>query len=230
MPLVQCPECQKEVSSLALSCPKCAFPYPGKKERLNGTATETLLPCQDCGNLISKSALACPHCGAPSVQNQEMTKEEPVPDPPPTILSPSPTPLVATEPEEQTWLCPNCGVPYTRRLKGSKPEVEEFEGLALKASPPPPTSRRLNSLEEELRQDIPDSLGSVVTRKERKRSPLWEEAKAMYEEEHQFPRPRPKKGVYLLVLVAVILLSVASLVFWRLEGLNPLEALVYWQM
>ncbi|MCA9471755.1 MAG: hypothetical protein MRJ96_04425 [Nitrospirales bacterium] len=228
MPLVQCPECQKEVSSLALSCPKCAFPYPGKKERLNGTATEKLLPCQDCGSLISKSAQSCPHCGAPIAQSVEQAKTERPPEPP-TILSPSPTPLASSEPEEQTWLCPNCGVPYTRRLKGSKSEVEELNGLALQSAPPM-ASRRTNALEDELRQEVQNSLSIVVPRRERKRSPLWEEAKAMYEEEHLSSRPRPKKGVYLLVLVAVLLLSIVSLVFWGLEGLNPLEALVYWQM
>ena len=32
MALINCPECETEVSSLAEKCPKCSYPIKGKKE------------------------------------------------------------------------------------------------------------------------------------------------------------------------------------------------------
>ena len=221
MPLVQCPECQKEVSSEALSCPQCAFPYPGKKDRVNGNASGTLLACQDCGNPISKHAHACPHCGAPLAANRDKV-ENPV----------SPAAEMETEfpeAEEQTWLCPNCGVPYTRRIKSTKAGIEELGSVFPKT--PSILPPRLNDPDEELKiPDVRPTVDMMVPRKERKRSPLWEEAKSLYEEEHQFPRPQKKWGLKFFLVFAVLVLFLIGIAFWRLDGLNPLEALVYWQM
>ncbi|WP_447970191.1 hypothetical protein [Nitrospira sp. M1] len=220
MPLVQCPECQKEVSSEALSCPQCAFPYPGKKDRLNGKSNETLLACQDCGNPISKFAYACPHCGAPTANHQ-------VKDGSP-VASES-VPEVSVAAEEQTWLCPNCGVPYTRRIKGAKGGREGSDSPMAKL---PSTNARQQDFQDEELQGLDgrSAVDAMILRKERKRSPLWEEAKAMYEEESQYPRPRKKWSLTFLVILAVLLVCVVSFAFLGLKGLNPLEALVYLQM
>ncbi|GJL65711.1 MAG: hypothetical protein NPIRA05_06820 [Nitrospirales bacterium] len=220
MPLVQCPECQKEVSSEARSCPQCAFPYPGKKDRLNGKSSETLLACQDCGSPISKFAHACPHCGAPTANHQ--TKAES-----PEAVEPEADVSVAGE---QTWLCPNCGVPYTRRTKERRGGLDGAGSSAVGKIPL--INLQEQNFQEEEFQALDGRLAAdkMVLRKERKRSPLWEEAKAMYEEESQFSRPRKKWNVTLLVILAVLLVFVVSFAFFGLKGLNPLEALVYWQM
>ncbi|GJL50677.1 MAG: hypothetical protein NPIRA01_19040 [Nitrospirales bacterium] len=134
--------------------------------------------------------------------------------------------------EEQTWLCPNCGVPYTRRIKerrgGGGLEVTSSSAVGKISSM---NVREQNFQEEEL-QSLDGRLAAdkMVLRKERKRSPLWEEAKAMYEEETQYSRPRKNWSVTLLVVLAVLLVFVVSFAFFGLKGLNPLEALVYWQM
>ncbi|GJL54308.1 MAG: hypothetical protein NPIRA02_14400 [Nitrospirales bacterium] len=218
MPLVQCPECQKDVSSEALSCPQCAFPYPGRKDRLNGKSSETLLACKDCGNPISKFAHACPHCGAPTANPQAKGEgsgsSESVAD-------------VSSVGEEQTWLCPNCGVPYTRRIKGTKGGAADSSIAKIPSANP-----RLEDFQVEELQGLDgrSTVDTMILRKERKRSPLWEEAKAMYEDESQYSRPRKKWSVTVLVILAVLLVFVVSFAFFGLKGLNPLEALVYWQM
>ena len=213
MPLVQCPECQREVSSEALSCPQCAFPYPGKKERLNGKASESLLTCQDCGNFISKQAQSCPHCGAPSL------KQEDVPD----------SVLESSDQVEQTWLCPNCGVPYTRRGKGGRTnspvsEVSQNKSLPMASARGGPPQVEAMNLDGRL------PVNALSPRRERRPSPLWEETKAFYEDEPQFPRPQKKWGLFFLIFFTLLFISLASFAIWQVKGLNPLEALVYWQM
>jgi len=134
--------------------------------------------------------------------------------------------------EEQTWLCPNCGVPYTRRIK----ERRGGGGLEVTSSSTAGKISSMNVREQIFQEDELQSLDGrlaadkMVLRKERKRSPLWEEAKAMYEEETQYSRPRKNWSVTLLVVLAVLLVFVVSFAFFGLKGLNPLEALVYWQM
>ena len=213
MPLVQCPECQREVSSEALSCPQCAFPYPGKKERLNGRSSESLQTCQDCGNFISKHAQSCPHCGAPSPKQGDVPNSE----------------LESPDQVEQTWLCPNCGIPYTRRGKGGRTNSSVSETSQNKSLPMPST--RVEPFQEEtMNLDERLSASTLPSRRERRPSPLWEEAKAFYEDEPQFPRPRKKWGLFFLIFFTLLLISLASFAIWNAKGLNPLEALVYWQM
>ncbi|GJL64831.1 MAG: hypothetical protein NPIRA04_34850 [Nitrospirales bacterium] len=134
--------------------------------------------------------------------------------------------------EEQTWLCPNCGVPYTRRIK----ERRGGGGVDVTSSPATGKISAMNVREQNFQEEELQALDGrlaadkMVLRKERKRSPLWEEAKAMYEEEAQFSRPRKNWSITLLVVLAVLLVFVVSFAFFGLKGLNPLEALVYWQM
>jgi len=132
--------------------------------------------------------------------------------------------------EEQTWLCPNCGVPYTRRIKGARggPEVTSSSSVGKTSS----TNVREQNFQEVELEGLDGRLAAdkMALRKERKRSPLWEEAKAMYEQESQYTRPRKNWSITLLVVLAVLLVFVVSFAFFGLKGLNPLEALVYWQM
>lgn len=54
MALITCPECGKEVSDKATSCPNCGTP-------LNNTKSKKY--CQHCGDLIDKDCVVCPKCG-----------------------------------------------------------------------------------------------------------------------------------------------------------------------
>lgn len=52
MALIKCPECKKEVSDKAVSCPNCGYQIP-KKEF-----------CRSCGAQINQGVAFCPQCGA----------------------------------------------------------------------------------------------------------------------------------------------------------------------
>ncbi len=216
MPLVQCPECQKDVSSEALSCPQCAFPYPGKKERVNGKGSEALRNCGDCGNFISKQAKVCPHCGSPTSRDQVSSDQ-------------GNGERTSLEIEQETWLCPHCGVPFTRRIKGAKGKSGQVRPQQLLPSPPGQLVEKDDNGARlaEARQELMDA---YRPKKEKRKSPLWGESPSIREEEPQYPRPRRKWGFFIFVIVSVLLVALASFAFLNLKGLNPLEALVYWQM
>ena len=50
MALITCPECGKEISSQASSCPNCGAPVAKKF-------------CPNCGERIDVDCVVCPHCG-----------------------------------------------------------------------------------------------------------------------------------------------------------------------
>lgn len=50
MALITCPECRKEISDQASSCPNCGAPVAKKF-------------CQHCGEQIDKDCVICPKCG-----------------------------------------------------------------------------------------------------------------------------------------------------------------------
>lgn len=54
MALITCPECGKEVSDKAASCPNCGTPLNNAKNKKY---------CQHCGELIDKDCIVCPKCG-----------------------------------------------------------------------------------------------------------------------------------------------------------------------
>lgn len=56
MTLVICPECNKEVSTHAVSCPNCGFPMPNK------APGPPLAECEYCNRLIGAELTVCPHC------------------------------------------------------------------------------------------------------------------------------------------------------------------------
>lgn len=183
MSLVSCPECQKEVSTRALACPQCAFPFPGKQNGTNGQNKLKLCACPDCGCPVSRQAQTCPHCGLRLKGEEESSP-------------------VNGHALEETWLCTHCGTPYTKKV--AKPKES---GQVSQAGMAPP----------------------------RPRSPLWQASTlpAKVDKEVVVPRYRRSKkrpiivGFIIFVLVAA---SIAVGAIWKFQGLNPLEALVYWRM
>ena len=61
MPLMACPQCGQNVSSLASACPKCS--YSLREQRLKESQQGPLIVCRKCGHRISAKANVCPHCG-----------------------------------------------------------------------------------------------------------------------------------------------------------------------
>ena len=212
MALIPCPECQKEVSTQALSCPQCAMPHPGRKEQGNGHHDSALTTCPECKSLISKRAKICPHCGAP-LAGDPIEKEPPE--------------LPVAKPAEETWLCPHCGMPYTR-----KPKANKMNGLD---SP----SQMENGLDAHLKygleseepryREMRSKDRQYTGRREKVRSPLWQEGGHVYDEMPRYPRT-PKKWAAISVILVLVLLSVGAWALWEFKDLNGLEALVYWNM
>jgi DNA-directed RNA polymerase subunit RPC12/RpoP len=101
MALVSCPECQKEVSTQALACPQCAFPFPGMQAGTAGHQGKKLHACSDCGCPVSRQAQSCPHCGV-------------------RLIGEKGSVTVNGSGVEETWLCTHCGTPYTRKVSNGK--------------------------------------------------------------------------------------------------------------
>ncbi len=53
MALINCPECGKEISDQATSCPNCGTPIKKGETKF----------CQHCGGQIDKECVVCPRCG-----------------------------------------------------------------------------------------------------------------------------------------------------------------------
>lgn len=53
MALIKCPECGKEISDQASSCPSCGAPIKKGEKKF----------CQHCGAEIDKECVICPKCG-----------------------------------------------------------------------------------------------------------------------------------------------------------------------
>lgn len=215
MALIPCPECQKEVSTEAIACPQCAFPYPGKKSPLPETSLSKLHACPDCGSPVSLQARVCPHCGVSLLGE------------PQGHVSPQEEGTV-----EETWLCPHCGTPYTRKVRRSSgggsvggERIKKPEAVAQDSQPAPPSKDECESL-------------VVITEPTKnpllKRRPaLWQEAFIPKEIEAAPPKyPRNRKKSIVLVIVGIILLVVAGGfgALWQFKGITPLELLAYLQM
>jgi hypothetical protein len=204
--LVSCPECQKEVSTHALACPQCAFPFPGKQAGAVGQSGTKLHACPDCGCPVSKQAQACPHCGVPLGEHSSL-----------------PTNGNAVE---ETWLCPHCGTPYTRK-------VHREENVAPNPQVLSDWSDSNNNVEGSL---IPHKNNQEGTQASpRRRSPLWQDSAIATKVDKdsvstRYPRSRRKSILLGLLVFILIVVSVVSGALWQLQGINPLEILVYWRM
>jgi len=207
MALVPCPECQREVSTHALACPQCAFPFPGKRGLSESSASDKLSPCPDCGFLVSKHARACPHCGVP--QQVETGSE-----------------ATNGNLSEETWLCPHCGTPYTRKVK--------LQGQDISHTPEASTILPVGDSEDK-ELPTPDFIQEFETKPPdlenllplRSRSPLWQDPSAKKETSYpRYPRSRKKTLIVGLIIFVIVAVAIALGALWQFEGINPLQAFV----
>lgn len=71
MALIACPNCGKNVSDKAATCPGCGLDLCPEKEQV----INTIVICQECGVEYDKELVSCPNCGCPA------PKDEPIPEP-----------------------------------------------------------------------------------------------------------------------------------------------------
>ncbi len=224
MALVSCPECQHEVSSLALACPQCAYPQPGKQ----GTSEEKLQACLECGGVVSKKAKFCPHCGISCINASENT------------------PVIA-ESKDESWLCPHCGIPYTRKVRipagpipntetretdHQEPQINEEQEIR-KPSGSLPRAENQQSIDQkphvadEQEMSFLHKMGAAAPPPPgRHPSPLWFPSSPP-QNLGSSPSRQRKKG-FIVVGIALVLLIVLSIMLWVVgepNGTNPLDVL-----
>ena len=200
MALVSCPECQKEVSTQALACPQCAFPFPGKQANVVEQSRTKLHACLDCGGAVSKHAQTCPHCGVTLMGEQRSvtTHEDPV---------------------QETWLCPHCGVPYTRKVKRREDTIESPQGTSSIIQP----AKGLQMSEVAMAQDHNHAnLERLPTT--RRRSPLWQNSSVRAEgPSPRYPRSRKKSIIVGLIILILVAASIVLGSLWQRQGIHPLD-------
>lgn len=69
MALINCPECNKEISDKAGACPHCGFP-------LTKPVAFDIFTCRHCGKDFPFSMDNCPHCGFCNAQQYQFKPEE----------------------------------------------------------------------------------------------------------------------------------------------------------
>ena len=92
MALIKCPECGREISDKAPTCPGCGF------------APASVRKCEECGEVILPGVAACPNCGCP-IEDAAAEDVYPVtqsapsfvtqPEPAATAVQPIPKPAAA---------------------------------------------------------------------------------------------------------------------------------------
>lgn len=209
MALIPCPECQREVSTQALACPQCAFPFPGKQALSKGSQSNKLGSCPDCGVLVSNLAQTCPHCGVALMGEQGRNSQN-------------------GNAVEETWLCPHCGTSYTRKVQ--KKEEKLIVGHQV-----------LSAITEERSMAgssglVPNQFkGNEVPEPPRKQPPLWQDPSLPIKKDfdvisRRYPRSRKKSFIVGLIIFLLVAVSIGMGALWQLQGINPLEALIYWRM
>jgi ssDNA-binding Zn-finger/Zn-ribbon topoisomerase 1 len=226
MALVPCPECHKEVSTKALACPQCGLPFPGKLGLSTNSHSHKLTACPDCGSQVSSQALSCHHCGLVLTEKQthQVTNEN------------------ATE---ETWLCPYCGSSCTREVKRRENAIAASQESIVTIQPPQELQiatkmgkdyhdTDIESILEDIRSSSPlwqDSSASEdvpSSKYPRGRSPLWQDSSARKDvSSPRYPRSRNNSLIVGLIIFVLVAASIVLGVLWQLEGVNPLEALVY---
>ncbi len=224
MALVPCPECQKEVSTEALACPQCAFPYPGRKTLNFDRSLARLHTCPDCGNPVSKHAHVCPHCGVALIGEQNghpINHEE-----------------HGEGQVEETWLCPHCGTPYTRKIrrKGGMglEEPAEIRGIGAGQDVGSPPARKVEpakSMECESLVVITEPSTNPLAKR---RPALWQDnarpkVKEIEAAAPKYPRNKRKSIFFALVLIFLVVVAGAFGAMWQLQGTNPFEVLAKWR-
>ena len=73
MALINCPECNKEISDKATSCPNCGYPVEKKiNKNLNSSVLDL---CPKCGKFYSSKEHFCPDCGTKMI-DCHLTEED----------------------------------------------------------------------------------------------------------------------------------------------------------
>lgn len=205
MALIPCPECKKEVSTQALACPQCAFPFPGKQGLSEGSQPHTLSSCHGCGFLVSKQARSCPHCGQTLGEQIHQTVHEHI--------------------SEETWVCPHCSAPYTRKVN-----QQENAGLAS-----PETSVITQPNNELETSDTATAENEIPTETESllplcSRPPLWQDLSAKKETPYpRYPRSNKNSLVVGLIIFALVAAAIVFGVLWQYQDITPLKILFFWQ-
>ena len=199
MPLVKCPECQKDVSTEALACPQCAYPFPGKNGGKKGLASTILQSCPDCERPVSKHAKSCPHCGVELLQSQKQL-------------------VAAASTVEETWLCTHCGTPYTRKVQRDKPGKSSSVSVA--------SGEHFSEVPDELKPQLNHQGHDHSTVGGRHPSPLWQDSNFPKEPpQSRYPRKNRKSLLLGVIIVLILTISVAFGALWHWKGLNPLDLL-----
>jgi hypothetical protein len=231
MALIPCPECQKEVSTKAVACPQCALPFPGKSHHSTNSNSDQFSTCPDCGSHVSKKAETCHHCGL-ALQDAWI---------PQAILENT---------IEETWLCPHCGKPYTRQVKRQGDAVATPQEavssviqptnalqIAEKTTGEDYKDTDIESILEDIRTHSPlwqdDSASEGVSPSHYpggSRSPLWQDLSARKDvaSSQHHPDSRRRSIIVGLIIFLVVAISIGLGTIWKLQGINPLEALVSW--
>jgi len=205
MALVPCPECQKEVSTQALACPQCAFPFPGKQGLSEGSQSHTLSSCPGCGFLVSKQARSCPHCGQTLGGQIHQTVHESI--------------------SEETWLCPHCEAPYTRKVKQQNNAGLASPETSVITQPNNELQTSETATEENENRTEIESLLPLCSR-----PPLWQDLSARKETSyHRYPRSRNHSIVVGLIIFVLVAASIVFGALWQYQGITPLEMLFFWQ-
>lgn len=216
MALVPCPECQKEVSTEAIACPQCAFPNPGKNSFFSSTSTSQQQVCPECGHSVSKQAQVCHFCGI-SLRGDRNGN---------SVVEGS----EGGDTIDETWLCPHCGTPYTRKVKRGVVALESSIDKSPAISHPTslPHSRQPDSRKE--MANFGGSNGPLA----RRRPALWQDPLMTAKEiDTNVPRfPRSRKKSIILIIVGILLTMVAGGLgaLWQFKGITPLELLAYLPM
>ena len=249
MALVSCPECQHEVSSLAIACPQCAYPHPGQQ----GVTSEKLHSCMECGGVISKKAQSCPHCG---VTCHAATENAPG----------------SESSGDESWLCTHCGTPYTRKASKPAARISQTNDQQSKDQQPPgtqeqdipkpdaPIAQANNQQSPEQippvsqEQEIPklaprpshvekqpsgdhqppisrenevsflQQMGAAAPASGRHHSPLWFPSSPTQNLNSSHSRPRGKITLIVcIVFVLLLALSIFLWVLWEPSGTNPFD-------
>ena len=256
MALVPCPECQKEVSTHALACPQCALPFPGKQARGVGQAGTKLHACHDCGFPVSKQAQTCPHCGVKLEGEQREGEQRTLPTnqnfvEETWLCTHCGTPYTRKVRQENVLVTDHQVVVPPSKAGGSVGRLLEPAPHQETVVPPSNTGQSVEKPLEPVPEVAPPShagqsverpLGPIpnqvkrgnVSASSRRRSHLWQDSSFGEEIESFLPRryPRSRKKSILLGLLVFILIAAAvvSGALWQLQGINPLEVLVYWRM
>jgi hypothetical protein len=69
----------------------------------------------------------------------------------------------------------------------------------------------------------------------RKQSPLWQDSSLPIKKDfdvisRRYPRNRKRSFIVGLIIFVLVAVSIGLGALWQIQGINPLEALVYWRM